>query len=124
MTVPILRGLGVKLAIISAAVPTVLRGFANMQGLSSRQAVESRIQTYYFTFLFVQVFLAVSISVGVIVFIGEMTYTVEGIPAVLAKNLPKACNYFFSYIKIYGFTTTVYSLLQIGNLVKRRDKSG
>ncbi|KAG0644996.1 hypothetical protein D0Z07_9212 [Hyphodiscus hymeniophilus] len=107
----------VILAAIVAMVPVVLRLLANMQGLHSRQAVENCVQIYYFAFLFIQVFLAVSLSAGTATVIGELSGSVKAVPAVLAQNLPKACNYFFSYILIHTFTTIVSVLVKVSDLV-------
>jgi hypothetical protein len=103
------------LALITAMVPVALRLLANTQGLYSRQALENHVQIYYFAFLFVQVFLTVSLSAGITTIIGELEGTIEAVPAVLAQNLPKACNYFFSYIIMHVFTTVAYT--QVNGLV-------
>jgi len=105
------------LTLITAMVPVVLRFLANAQGLDSRQAVENHVQLYYFAFLFVQVFLTVSLSAGITTIIGELEYTIEAIPTVLAQNLPKASNYFFSYLMMDVFTTSVITLVQANGLV-------
>jgi hypothetical protein len=105
------------LSLITAMMPVVFRLIANMQGLHSRQAVENNAQIYYFAFLFIQVFLTVSLSAGITTIIGELSVSIKAVPAVLAQNLPKACNYFFSYIMIHTFTVIVSTLVQIGDLV-------
>lgn len=105
------------LSLVSAMVPVVLRLLANMQGLHSRQATEKYTQIYYFTFLFVQVFLNVSLSAGFTTILGELTDTVQSVPAVLAQNLPKACNYFFSYIIMYTLTTVASTLIEVNDLL-------
>ena len=105
------------LSLITAMVPSVLRLLANMQGLHSRQRVENYVQIYYFSFLFVQVFLTVSLSAGITTIIGQLPDTVEAIPTLLAQNLPKASNYFFSYIMIHTFMTFAFTLMQITGLI-------
>jgi hypothetical protein len=105
------------LSLITAMVPSVLRLLANMQGLHSRQGVEKCVQIYYFSFLFVQVFLTVSLSAGITTIIGQLPDTVEAIPTLLAQNLPKASNYFFSYIMIHAFTTFAFTLMQFTRLI-------
>jgi hypothetical protein len=107
----------VMLGLLTAMVPVALRLLANMQGLHSRQATENYVQVYYFTFLFVQVFLTVSLSAGITTILGELTDTIQSIPAVLAQNLPKACNYFFSYIIMHTFTTIVSTLVEVNGLI-------
>jgi hypothetical protein len=108
----------VMLALVTAAVPVALRLLVNMQGHHSHQVVENYIQIYYYTFLFVQVFLAVSLSAGITAIIGELADKITtSTPAVLAQNLPKACNYFFSYILIHTFTTIAFTLVNVNGLI-------
>ena len=107
----------IMLSLLTAVVPTALRLLADLQGLHSRQAVENNIQIYYFTFLFIQIFLTVSLSAGITTIIGELTDSIEAVPAVLAQNLPKACNYFFSYIMIHTSSVTMSTLVQFGDLI-------
>lgn len=108
----------VMLSLVTSMMPVAFRLIANMQGLHSRQAVENKAQIYYFAFLFVQVFLTVSLSAGITTVIGEVSDSIKAVPAVLAQNLPKACNYFFSYIIIHTFTVTVSTLVQISDLIQ------
>ena len=105
-------------SLLTDMVPPILRLLADIQGLHSRQAVENHIQIYYFAFLFVQVFLTVSLSAGITTIIGELKDSVESVPVVLAQNLPKASNYFFSYITIYAFTKITRTLLQLSSLIQ------
>ncbi|PVH75949.1 DUF221-domain-containing protein [Cadophora sp. DSE1049] len=108
----------VLLAVVTLMVPVAIRLLATMEGLHSRQATENHVQVYYFTFLFVQVFLNVSLSAGITTILGELSYTVDAIPGVLAQNLPKASNYFFSYILMYTFTTVISTLIQVASFVQ------
>jgi hypothetical protein len=105
------------LALITAAVPGALRLLTNIQGHYSRQVTENYVQIYYFTFLFIQVFLTVSLSAGITTILGELIVTVQAIPAILTQNLPKAYNYFFSYIIIHTFTTIISTLIEINGFV-------
>lgn len=105
-------------SLIAGLVPTMLRFLAKRQGFHSRQVLENHVQIYYFTFLFVQVFLTVSLSAGFATIVGQMDRSVKSVPLVLAQNLPKASNYFFSYIMIYTFTTVAHTLLQLGSFIQ------
>ena len=105
------------LALITAAVPFIIRLLANIQGHHSRQVVENHVQIYYFTFLFVQVFLTVSLSAGIATLVGDLKDNIASTPVVLAQNLPKACNYFFSYILIHTFTTVVSTLVEVNRFL-------
>jgi len=99
------------LMLLTVMVPPALRVLANLQGLYSRQAVENSVQLYYFIFLFVQVFLVVSLSASITTVIEELLSRVESVPVVLAQNLPKASNYFFSYFIIQASSTVTITLL-------------
>jgi len=106
----------VLLAILTATVPLAIRQIANMEGLYSRQATERHVQIYYFVFIFVQGFLTISLSAGITTIMGELTVTAQAVPVVLAQNLPKASNYFFSYIIISTSTTIISTLVRLKQL--------
>ncbi|KAH6675981.1 hypothetical protein B0J14DRAFT_692242 [Halenospora varia] len=84
-----------------------------MEGLHSRLAIENHVQIYYFIFLFVQGFLTISLLAGITTIIGELADTIQAVPSVLAQNLPKACNYFFSYIIMSTIITVVSTLIHV-----------
>ncbi|RDL31558.1 Uncharacterized protein BP5553_09767 [Venustampulla echinocandica] len=107
----------ILLAVATAAVPILIRFLTNLEGLHSRQATENHIQIYYFAFLFVQGFLTISLSAGITTIVGELSTTVQAVPAVLAQNLPKACNYFFSYIIMSAVTAVVCTLIRVNQLL-------
>ena len=73
----------VMLSLVTAIMPVVFRLIANMQGLHSRQAVENKAQIYYSAFLFIQVFLAVSLSAGITTIIGELSDSIKAVPSVV-----------------------------------------
>lgn len=89
----------ILLNLLTNKVPETLRTLANCQGIFSRYTVEKNIQMYYFTFLFVQIFLTVSMSACVVDFLGQVI-SIESIPVALAQNLHKASNYFYSFVVI------------------------
>ena len=93
----------VILTAITMLLPIVSRIIANCQGLSTKMAIEQSLQNYYFTFLFVQIFLTVSLSSSVTTIVQELVHGLDCVPAVLARNLSKASNYFSSYILLQGF---------------------
>ncbi|KAH6701347.1 hypothetical protein BKA61DRAFT_582425 [Leptodontidium sp. MPI-SDFR-AT-0119] len=63
------------------------------------------------------VFLTVSLSVGITTLVRDLKDNITSTPVVLAQNLPKAYNYFFSYILIYTFTTVVSTLVEVNRLL-------
>ena len=105
------------LAIMAALVPSLIRLVTNIQGLHSRQATENHVQIYYFAFLFIQGFLIISLSAGITTTVGELTTTIQALPIVLGQNLPKASNYFFSYLTMATVTSLVSTLIDLPQLL-------
>lgn len=106
------------LALLLFLLPLILRLLSKTQGDYTGMAVELSVQRYYFAFLFVQVFLVVSISSGITTVIGQLANTPQSAPAILAQNLPKASNYFFSYLLLQALTVSAGALVQIMGLIQ------
>ena len=104
------------LAVLLAFVPILLSFLADFQGAKTGSQKDEYVQTYYFFFLFVQVFLVVSIASGAITTLQDTVTNVQSVPETLAKNLPKAANYFFSYMILQALSTSSGTLLQISVL--------
>ncbi|KAI9727187.1 MAG: hypothetical protein M1834_008495 [Cirrosporium novae-zelandiae] len=108
----------ILLAGVMSLVPVLLRFLANQQGLYTQPAIELSLQNYYFIFLFIQVFLTVSLSSGIATTIADFVQDIYTVPNVLATNLPKASNYFFSYLMLHAFSMGAAALIQAGNLFR------
>jgi hypothetical protein len=104
------------LSILLSLVPMILTYLAFVQGAQTGVEKQRSVQNYYFAFLFVQVFLVVSISGGIFAFFGSATQ-ITAIPNTLASQLPKAANYFFSYMILQALSTSSGTLLQIFTLI-------
>ncbi|KAK0111405.1 hypothetical protein ONS95_001767 [Cadophora gregata] len=104
------------LAILLALVPMILQYLASVQGAQTGSEQQRSVQNYYFAFLFVQVFLVVSISGGALAALTNVT-DITSIPNTLATQLPKAANYFFSYMILQALSTSSGTLLQIATLI-------
>lgn len=106
------------LALLLFLLPIILRFLAKIQGEYTGMAVELSVQRYYFAFLFVQVFLVVSISSGITTIISQITHDPQSVPAILAQNLPKASNYFFSYLLLQALSVSAGALVQTMGLIQ------
>ncbi|KAJ8098345.1 hypothetical protein POJ06DRAFT_259229 [Lipomyces tetrasporus] len=104
------------LAGLMALLPLILRVFATQRGASTGVQVEEIVQGSYFSFLFVQVFLVVTIASSITTVIQQLTQNPTSIPGLLASNLPKASNFFFSYLILQGLTVSAAALLRVGPL--------
>ncbi|KAL6711488.1 hypothetical protein ACN47E_004422 [Coniothyrium glycines] len=105
------------LAILFAVLPILLRFLAGITGTTTSGERELLVQNFYFAFVFVQLFLVVSISTGITTAIEDLVNDPISIPATLAQNLPKAANYFFSYMILQALSISSGTLLQIGAVV-------
>ena len=105
------------LAIILALVPVIFRLLVQQQGVSTGNAKELGVQQWYFAFLFIQVFLVVTITGGLTDFISSLANNPNTVLNTLANNLPKASNYFFSYLLVQALSNSASNLLQVGALV-------
>ncbi|KAK5660314.1 hypothetical protein OQA88_12854 [Cercophora sp. LCS_1] len=106
----------VVLAILLALVPIILGLLAEFQGSKTGSQKSEVVQVYYFVFLFTQVFLVVSIATGLLQTLAEISGDVTQTPQILARNLPKGANYFFTYMILQALSTSSGHLLQIGTL--------
>ncbi|KAI4192844.1 MAG: hypothetical protein LQ350_008550 [Teloschistes chrysophthalmus] len=99
------------------AAPILLQYLILAQGRISRVDAELALQDYYFSFLFLQVFLVVSIASSVATVLSSLRYDFNSFATLLALNLPKAANYFLSYIMLQAISVSAGALLQVGRLV-------
>ncbi|KAI3397739.1 hypothetical protein diail_10392 [Diaporthe ilicicola] len=106
----------ILLAVLLALVPVILNFVAEFQGVKTGSSRSEWVQTYYFFFLFVQVFLVVSISTSAINALIAVAQHVEDLPNILAQNLPDSANYFFSYLVLQGASVSSGTLLQVAGL--------
>ncbi|KAI6247901.1 hypothetical protein HI914_04315 [Erysiphe necator] len=107
----------VILGVLLLLVPIILEYLAFLQGAQTGTEQQSSLQIYYFVFLFVQVFLVVSISGGTVAALGTAT-NITTIPDTLATQLPKAANYFFSYMILQALSSSSGGLLQVPTLLR------
>ncbi|CAI6332692.1 unnamed protein product [Periconia digitata] len=102
------------LAILFALLPIVLRFLAELTGTTTAGERELLVQNFYFAFVFIQLFLVVSISAGIISTLETLLNDPISIPQTLAKDLPRAANYFFSYMILQALSISSGTLLQVG----------
>lgn len=105
------------LAILLAILPIILRFLSKTQGLQTGMSVELTVSNYYFAFLFVQVFLVVAIAASSSTILDTVA-DITSWPSLLATNIPKSSNYFFSYMILQAMSVSAGALAQIWSLVK------
>ncbi|KKA29632.1 hypothetical protein TD95_000671 [Thielaviopsis punctulata] len=112
------------LAILLILVPIILDFLATVKGAKTGAQKAEFVQRAYFIFLFFQVFLIVSIASffaasadQILANLQSLTRDPTSVLELLAENLPKSANYFFSYMILQAMSTSSGTLLQIGALV-------
>ena len=90
-------------ASLMAVFPLLLRLLVRSQGLYTRAREELVVQKFYFPFLFIHLFLTVTVSSGLTAVAYRLVDNVRSAPVILAENLPKASNYFLSYLILQAF---------------------
>ncbi|KAG0634556.1 hypothetical protein HOY80DRAFT_1059758 [Tuber brumale] len=103
----------VMLAVLMALLPVVLRLLSRIAGEPSHSNVELRVQNMYFAFQVIQVFLVTTMtsaasSVGAQIAENPMSAT-----SILASNIPKASNFYISFMILQGLAISSGSLLQL-----------
>ena len=98
--------------LIQLVVPALCRKLAILVGAPTRSRRELVTQTFYFTFLFIELVLVTSISAGIFATVAEIFNNPVSIPNTLATNLPKAANYFFNYLIIQALAFSGSLLFQ------------
>lgn len=101
------------LSMLMYCFPFIIQLLAKSYLQFEQSKVEILIQRYYFVFLYIQVFLVVSVSSSVTTMIPDILGDVQSVPSLLARNLPKACNYFYSYLLLQTVTQCVMVLFQL-----------
>ncbi|KAK3986494.1 hypothetical protein QBC44DRAFT_333324 [Cladorrhinum sp. PSN332] len=98
----VIQGLLPALALswLMAIVPWLLRGCARVAGVPSHALVELYVQHAYFAFQVVQVFLITTLSSAVSAALTKVLQDPLSITDLLSKNLPKASNFYLSYILV------------------------
>ena len=106
------------LTVLTVLLPEILRFITAQQCFSTNTAIELSLQRIYFAFLFIQTFLTVSLSSSITAIVQDMYHSLDSAPALIAQNLPKASNYFFSYLILQGLSVSAATLLQALGLLK------
>jgi len=106
------------LAALLVLLPVILRFLIRSQGGYTGMTVELTVQVYYFAVLFIQVFLVVSISSGISTILTQIYTNPSLLPQILATNLPKASNYFFSYLLLQALSVSAGALVQVLGLIE------
>ncbi|KAJ5636323.1 uncharacterized protein N7484_009636 [Penicillium longicatenatum] len=107
----------VLMAVLMALVPIIMRIMAKWGGDPCQAAVELTTQNYYFAFQVVQVFLVVTLSSAATSVVTSIIKDPSSAATLLASNIPRASNFYISYIVLQGLSFSAGALLQISGLI-------
>ncbi|KAK4169576.1 hypothetical protein QBC43DRAFT_64142 [Cladorrhinum sp. PSN259] len=118
----IIQGLLPALALswLMAIVPWLLRGCARVAGVPSHALVELYCQHGYFAFQVVQVFLITTLSSAVSAAITDVIKDPLSITSLLSENLPKASNFYLSYILVQCLGSGATLLANFSELLRHQ----
>lgn len=108
----------VLLVCLSELVPYIFRWLSVIKCKRSGAEVELDVQKWMFFFLFLHIFLIVTVSSGFTVILQGLLNNPVSIPNILATNLPKCSNFFFTYILVRGLSYFGNTLVQNYQLFK------
>lgn len=107
----------IMLAVLMALLPIILRLCAKVAGAPSLSQIELRTQNSYFLFQVVQVFLVTTLSSAASSAVQQIIKDPMSTPGLLAQAIPKASNFYMSFMILQGLAISAGALLQIVGLV-------
>ena len=107
----------ILLAVLMALLPIFLRFMAKVSGDPSQSAIELTTQNYYFAFQVVQVFLVATIGSAAASSVAEIIKQPSMVTSLLSTEIPKASNFYLSYIILQGLGVVAGVLLGLAGLV-------
>lgn len=90
---------------------------AKWGGAPSLAAIELTVQNTYFAFQVVQVFLVVTVASAATSVVGSIINDPSSAATLLAQKIPRASNFYISYIILQGLSFSAGALLQIVGLI-------
>jgi hypothetical protein len=102
---------------------------AKKTGAVTLQEAELKTQNWYFTFQVIQVFLVTTFTSGAAAVVTSIIQTPTSAPLLLAKNLPKASNFYISYFILNGLVMAsrtlfnAFALFMFNVVGRTRDKT-
>jgi hypothetical protein len=108
------------LSMLMAAVPGMLRACARASGVPSRPLIELFTQGWYFVFQVVQVFLITTLSSAASAAFEQILNNPLSAKDLLSENLPKASNFYLSYILVQCLAGGSGELLRAFDLIRHQ----
>ncbi|ODV94923.1 hypothetical protein PACTADRAFT_86113 [Pachysolen tannophilus NRRL Y-2460] len=107
----------ILLALLMALLPPFIRKMGKIGGCMTLQEVEAWTQNWYFGFQVVQVFLVTTLASAATSSVTQIIDEPSSAMTLLAANLPKASNFYITYILLQGLSVSSGALAQIVPLI-------
>ncbi|KAJ9630118.1 hypothetical protein H2204_008623 [Knufia peltigerae] len=104
------------LSTVVSYVPYFFKYVATLSGQPTSIEVNKWAQNWYFVFQVVQVFLITTFSSGAAAVANKVANEPTSVPTLLAKNLPKASNFYLTYFIIQGLGTASKNIINYSDL--------
>jgi calcium permeable stress-gated cation channel len=107
----------VMLAILVSLVPVFFRLLGKLAGKPTLSTVELRCHESFFWFQVLQVFLVTTMTSAASSAVPTILKNPGSIPTLLAQSIPRASNFYVSYVILQGLTFAAGALVQIAGLI-------
>lgn len=86
-------------------------------GAATTVEAEKQVQTWYFAFQLIQLFLVTTFSSGAAAVATKIADQPKIIPKLLADNLPKASNFYLSYFIVQGIASSAQNIINYSDVM-------
>lgn len=106
----------ILLIVLMMLVPIIMNIMAKMFE-PTLGAAQLKVQGWYFPFQVIQVFLITTFASGAAAVVQGIIQNPAEAPQLLARNLPKASNFYISYFIVFGLMTAAMQFLNVAPLL-------
>ncbi|CCK72452.1 Phm7p KNAG_0K00870 [Huiozyma naganishii CBS 8797] len=110
----------IALAVLMSLVPPIIKLAGNISGILTKQELGAYMQTWFYAFQVVQVFLVTTLASSASATVEQIINHPGDAMTLLANNLPKASNFYIVYFLLQGLSTPSGNLFQVVALIKSR----
>lgn len=107
----------ILLAVLMSLVPPFIKKMGKVGGCLTVQEVERYCQNWYFAFQAVNSFIVVTLASAAVSAITDIIDNPTSALKLLATKLPKASNFYISYLCLYGLSISSGLVLQLTTLI-------
>lgn len=102
----------ILLVFLTGLALQIFRLLTNHRRILTGSSLQTHLQQWMFLFLHFHLFIVITISSGFIVVLENLVYRPTTVPSMVAKDIPKASNFFFSFFIYRGLNLLGNGLLQ------------